>query len=140
MGEVAGLAIVILSVGLAARDDAHSRAETIAIGSCADEPDLEEVYLAARGEVAHENHGPVVHLVGHEIEITVIIKVEDRGGTRAQRSMREHLGTMLAAKLMRAVRSSAVEEDHRLVDAPAGARLDAEDKFRVVETSTGVIE
>src|SRR5207249_9139812 len=68
------------------QDDADLRAQRCAAGARAAQPDFEEVDMASLGEVADEHLGRPVELVGHDVEITVTVQIEQDGGARAERA------------------------------------------------------
>src|SRR2546425_361772 len=87
------------------RGVAAARAEPLSVGAGTAQPDLEEVDVTPLGEIADQNLGRRVELVGHDIEIAVPIEIEGDGRTRAERPGNGHTA--------RAGGGGAAFDDHR---------------------------
>src|SRR5262249_12480809 len=75
--EVAGLPVVIARLDAAVRRDADRPTQAVAVGRGPDEDDLEPVDRLLLREVADENLRRGVELVGHDVEVSVAVDVED---------------------------------------------------------------
>ena len=85
----------------------------------------------ARAQVADHYHGTVIHFIGHDVEISVVIEIKHHRGARAERSVDDGLGAELLAEHAGGILTLAVEEEHGLVRAATRARFHSEQELRV---------
>lgn len=69
------------------RPDSHDGAQSVPVRGGADELHLQKVNRLARAQAVDQHHGSVVHLVGHDVEVAVVVEIEQHRGARAERAV-----------------------------------------------------
>src|SRR5436309_4934273 len=77
--EITGLPVVIARVGPGTGVDLDRGAESIAIGNCANESDLQIMNLFLLGQVADQHSGMIIEVVGDNVQIAVVVQIKSRG-------------------------------------------------------------
>ena len=93
-------------------------------------------------QVAEQDHGAVVKLVGHNVEVAILVEIEDRRRPRPQGTPHfDRLGKIVGAHQgVIPVLPRGIEHKPRLGGAPAATRLHPQDEFAILKSHPAVVE